>query len=95
MARKPQPRRKTVRPPSSCGSYSAVVSFISSLLLVAGLYFARRSYLEDELNERGDSWEVTKLPGRGKGMVATKDIPVCCESPRFQAVVLTTASKVP
>jgi hypothetical protein len=95
MARKPQPRPKTVRPSSSCGSYSALVSFITSLILVAALYFAKQSHFDNEPDERGDSWKVVKLPGRGKGIVATKDIPVCCGRPSFQGVILTTASKVP
>ena len=95
MARKPRPRRKTERQPSRGGSYSALVSFISSLILVAGLYLVKRSYYDHALDEPGDSWKVVKIPGRGMGMIATKDIPVCCDSSRFQLVILTTASKVP
>ena len=95
MARKPQPQPKTLRQPSSCGRYSALVSLISSLILVAGLYFAKQSYYDDALDERGDFWKVVKIPGRGKGVVATKDIPVCYKGHKFQRVRLTTASKVP
>ena len=94
-APKPRPQPKTLRQPSSCGRYSALVSLISSLIVVAGLYLAKRSYYDDALDDHGDGWKVVKITGRGKGVIATKDIPVCCEIHRFQRVRLTTASKVP
>jgi hypothetical protein len=46
------------------------------------------------MDDRGDFWKVVKLPGRGKGIVATEDIPVCREGFGSQGVVLTNASKV-
>ena len=48
---------------------------------MAGLYFAKQSYYHDELEERGEFWKVVTIPGRGKGMIATKDIPVCYGQP--------------
>ena len=62
---------------------------------MAGLYFAKQSYYHDEPEERGEFWKVVTMPGRGKGMIATKDIPVCYGQPRSRAFVLTTDSKVP